>query len=739
MMTEIDIEKENAAIAKAYKELLKVSYRTLSNDDKKLIRKAFDVALDAHKDQRRKSGEAYIFHPLAVARIVAQEIGLDATSIAAALLHDVVEDNKDYTLNDIEQMFGKTVARIVDGLTKISSLKKDMQDVSLQAENFRKMLLTLNDDVRVIIIKIADRLHNMQTMESMAPDKQVKIASETLYIYAPLAHRIGLYNIKTELEDLGLKYTEPDVYYDILTKIKESKEEQDAYIAEFSEVIKKSLDKEHLNYEIKGRPKSIFSIRRKMVKQGVSFDEVYDKFAIRIIYKSDLENEKFLAWKIYSIVTDHFRPNPVRLRDWISSPKSTGYEALHITVIGPKGRWVEVQIRSERMNEIAEKGYAAHYKYKQTEDTEDNLDLWINKLQEALENNEANAVDFVEQFKLNLYSKEIFVFTPKGDLKSLPKGATPLDFAFSIHTEIGMKTRGAKVNGKLVPLSHELKSGDRVDILTSETIKPNSNWLDYATTARARSKIKSSLKEEKKQLADEGKEVLRRKLKQLKIDLNERTVNEMVNFFKLQTSLDLFYRVGTGKIDNSMLKEYASSRSNALMSFIKSKINRKTNISKEELERDEITTKYDMLVFGKDEQKLDYKFASCCNPIPGDPVFGFLTINDGIKVHKKNCPNAVSLQSNYAYRIMTAKWMDSSQQEYTALIELSGIDNLGLVNDITKLISENMHVNMKSISFESDDGIFSGKINVIVKNNNMLNKLIDNLKKINGIDKVRRV
>ncbi|HPF96853.1 MAG: RelA/SpoT family protein [Flavobacteriaceae bacterium] len=738
-MTEIDIEKENAAIAKAYKELLKVSYRTLSDDDKKLIRKAFDVALDAHKDQRRKSGEAYIFHPLAVARIVAQEIGLDATSIAAALLHDVVEDNKDYTLNDIEQMFGKTVARIVDGLTKISSLKKDMQDVSLQAENFRKMLLTLNDDVRVIIIKIADRLHNMQTMESMAPDKQVKIASETLYIYAPLAHRIGLYNIKTELEDLGLKYTEPDVYYDILTKIKESKEEQDAYIAEFSDVIKKSLDKEHLNYEIKGRPKSIFSIRRKMVKQGVSFDEVYDKFAIRIIYKSDLENEKFLAWKIYSIVTDHFRPNPVRLRDWISSPKSTGYEALHITVIGPKGRWVEVQIRSERMNEIAEKGYAAHYKYKQNEDEEDNLDIWINKLQEALENNEANAVDFVEQFKLNLYSKEIFVFTPKGDLKSLPKGATPLDFAFSIHTEIGMKTRGAKVNGKLVPLSYELKSGDRVDILTSETIKPTVNWLDYATTARARSKIKSSLKEEKKQLADDGKEVLRRKLKQLKIDLNERTVNEMVNFFKLQTSLDLFYRVGSGKIDNGMLKDYAASRSNALMSFIKSKINRKTNISKEELERDEITTKYDMLVFGKDEQKLDYKFASCCNPIPGDPVFGFLTINDGIKVHKKNCPNAVSMQSNYAYRIMPAKWIDSSQQEYSALIELSGIDNMGLVNDITKLISENMHVNMKSISFESDSGIFSGKINVIVKNNNMLNKLIDNLKKINGIDKVKRV
>ncbi|MAL22870.1 MAG: RelA/SpoT family protein [Xanthomarina sp.] len=737
-MTELELEQENAAITQAYKELLRVSYRTLSGDDKKLIRKAFDVAVDAHKDQRRKSGEAYIFHPIAVAKIVAQEIGMDATSIAAALLHDVVEDNDDYTIADIEQLFGETVAKIVDGLTKISSLDTEM-DVSLQAENFRRMLLTLNDDVRVIIIKIADRLHNMQTMESMRSDKQVKIASETLYIYAPLAHRIGLYNIKTELEDLGLKYTEPEVYKDILTKIKESKEEQDAYINEFTNVIKTSLDKEQLEYDIKGRPKSIFSIRRKMQNQGVSFDEVYDKFAVRIIYKSEPENEKFLAWKIYSIVTDHFRPNPTRLRDWISSPKSTGYEALHITVVGPKGRWVEVQIRSERMNEIAEKGFAAHYKYKEGNEKDDSLDSWIAKLQEALENHETNAVDFVEQFKLNLYSKEIFVFTPKGELKSLPKGASPLDFAFSIHTEVGMKTRGAKVNGKLVPLSHELKSGDRVDILTSETAKPNSNWLDYATTAKARSKIKSALKEDKKIIAEDGKEILRRKLKQLKIVLNEKSVNELVNYFKLKTSLDLFYRVGIGTIDNTMLKEFASSRSNAFMSYIKNKISRKPTLTKEELDKDEITSKYDLLVFGKEEEKLDYKFANCCNPIPGDPVFGFLTINDGLKVHKKNCPNAVSLQSNYAYRIMTAKWVDSSQQEFAAQIILSGIDNLGLVNEITKIISSNMHVNMKSLSFQSDDGIFSGKINVIVKNNTLLKKLMENLKKINGIDKVSRV
>ncbi|WP_027880117.1 MULTISPECIES: RelA/SpoT family protein [Mesoflavibacter] len=737
-MTEVDIEKENAAIAKAYKELLKVSYRTLSKEDKQLIRKAFNVAVEAHSDQRRKSGEAYIFHPIAVAKIVAQEIGLDATSIAAALLHDVVEDNENYSIKDIENLFGETVARIVDGLTKISSLKKDM-NVSLQAENFRKMLLTLNDDVRVIIIKIADRLHNMQTMDSMRPDKQEKIASETLYIYAPLAHRIGLYNIKTELEDLGLKYTEPEVYNSILLKMKESKEEQDAYINEFSDLLKKSLDKEGLNYIIKGRPKSIFSIKKKMDKQGVSFDEVYDKFAIRIIYKSDRDNEKFLAWKIYSIVTDHFRPNPTRLRDWISSPKSTGYEALHITVVGPKSRWVEVQIRSERMNEIAEKGYAAHYKYKNVDDNDDNLDMWINRLQDALENASTNAVDFVEQFKLNLYSKEIFVFTPKGELKSLPKGATPLDFAFSIHTEVGSKTRGAKVNGKLVPLSHVLNSGDRVEIITSENAKPNPNWLDYATTGKARSKIKSLLKEDTKIIGEEGKEILRRKLKQLKIELNEKSVNEMVNHFKLKTSLDLFYRVGTGNIDSKALKEYAASRSNALVSFIKNKINRKQTVNQEDINKDEITHKYDLLVFGKEEEKLDYKFANCCNPIPGDPVFGFVTINDGIKVHKKSCPNAVSLQANYAYRIMQAKWIDSSQREFAAQIKLSGIDNLGLVNEITKVISSNMHVNMKSINFSSDDGVFSGKINVVVRNNTLLKKLMENLKKINGIDKVSRI
>ena len=738
-MTADDIKKENSTIAKEYKELLKISYRRLSLDDKKLIRKAFDVAVDGHKNQRRKSGEAYVFHPISVAKIVASEIGLDATSIASALLHDVVEDSPDYTISDIEQLFGETVARIVNGLTKISSLKKD-KDISLQAENFRKMLLTLNDDVRVIIIKIADRLHNMQTIHSLREDKQLKIASETLYIYAPLAHKIGLYNIKSDLEDLALKYTEPEIYDSILLKIKESKEEQDQYINKISSILDKALTKEKIKYSIKGRPKSIYSIRRKMQRQGVSFDEVYDKFAVRIIYKSGLKNEKFLAWKIYSIVTDFFRPNPTRLRDWISSPKSTGYEALHITVMGPEGKWVEVQIRSERMNEIAEKGYAAHYKYKQNDSNNDEtLDDWIGKLQEVMDNPEANAVDFVEEFKLNLYAKEIFVFTPNGDLKSLPKEATPLDFAFSIHTEIGLKTRGAKVNGKLVPLNYKLQSGDQVSIITSENAKPTSNWLDYATTGRARSKIKSSLKEDKKIIAEDGKEILRRKLKQMKIILDERSVNELVNYFNLQTSLDLFYRVGIGSIDNGMLKKYAASRSNVLVSFIKNKISRKKSINPELINNEEITSKYDMLVFGKEQEKLNYKLSICCNPIPGDKVFGFLSIKDGIKVHKKTCPNALSLQSNYAYRIIDAKWIDSTQQVFRAVIKLTGIDEKGLVNDITKLISGNMNVNIKSIKFDTDSGTFNGEIAVEVNNNNFVTKLMNRLQKINGIEKVTRI
>jgi GTP pyrophosphokinase len=736
-MTEIDLEEEKKALAREYKELLRISYQTLTQEDKKLIRNAFDVAVDAHKDQRRKSGEAYIFHPIGVAKIVASEIGLGATGIAAALLHDVVEDTP-ITVEDLEKQFNPKIAQLVEGLTKISQVKKDM-NISMQAENFRKMLLTLNDDVRVILIKIADRLHNMQTMDSMPEYKQVKIASETLYIYAPLAHRLGLYNIKTKLEDLGLKYTEPAVFNDIVSKIKETKEEQDAYIKLVSDVLKKSLDDESVEYTIKGRPKSIYSIRRKMLAQNVSFDEVYDKFALRIIYKSNPHDEKFLAWKIYSIVTDHYRPSPSRLRDWISSPKSTGYEALHITVMGPKGRWVEIQVRSERMDEIAEKGYAAHYKYKQGATEENGLDVWLNLLKEALENSETNAVDFVEDFKMNLYAKEIFVFTPKGEIKSLPKGATSLDFAFSIHSEIGIKTRGTRVNGKLVQLNHELKSGDQIEIITSPNQKPTINWLDYVTTSRAKNKIRNVLNENTKKIAEEGKELLTRKLKHLKINLNEGVVNELVIFFKLKTSLDLFYRVGIGAIENQQLKEYAAQKSNTLINFFKNKIKRSPNAAPDDINKQELTSNYDLLVFGKEHDRLDYKLSSCCNPIPGDEVFGFVTINEGIKVHKKDCPNAISLQSNYAYRIMQAKWIDSSQQEFKAILKITGMDTLGLTNELTKVISNQMNVNIQSISLSGDAGIFNGQVTVIVQNNSILKKLIDNIKKIDGIEKISRV
>ncbi len=734
-MYKATIEEENKEISKRYKDLLKGTYQTLSAQDKKIIRSAFELAVEAHSDQRRKTGEPYIYHPISVAKIVAYEIGLGAISIAAALLHDVVEDTY-YTIEDIERLFGQKIARIVSGLTKISRLNKS-QDASIQAENFRKMLLTLNDDVRVILIKIADRLHNMQTMDSMPEYKQVKIASETLYIYAPLAHRLGLYNIKTELEDLGLKYTEPEVYADILSKIKDSKEEQQKYIETFEAILNEGLQKEDFDYQIKGRSKSIFSIRRKMKMQNVSFDEVYDKFAIRIIFKPVSNDEKFDAWKIYSIVTDFFKPNPSRLRDWISQPKSTGYEALHITVIGPDSKWVEVQIRSERMDEIAEKGYAAHFKYKQGNVKENGLETWLNKLKETLENQSANAVDFVEDFKLNLYSKEIFVFTPKGDLKSLPKGASALDFAFSVHTDVGLKCRGAKVNGKLVPLSHELKSGDHVEVQTASVNKPNIRWLDFVMTARARTKIKAALKDEEKKIAEEGKAILTRKLRHLKITLNDRVVNEMASYFSLRTSFDLFYRIGNGAIDNQQLKDFASQKNNAFISFFKNRLKRSP--SKDNIDKEEITNKYDALVFGNEDEKLDYTLSKCCNPIPGDKVFGFLTINDGIKVHKKDCPNAISMQSNYAYRVLKATWIDSSKQEFKAILKVSGSDKKGIVNNLTRIISNTMDVYIHNINISGDHGVFEGKLSISVKNKTQLTKLIASIKKVEGIQKVERV
>ena len=728
------IEEENKEIAKRYKNLLKETYQTLSRSDKLLIRKAFNLSVEAHSNQRRKTGEPYIFHPISVAKIVANEIGLGAVSIVAALLHDVVEDTK-YTINDIEQLFGETVARIVSGLTKISSLKKD-KDHSIQAENFRKMLLTLHDDVRVILIKVADRLHNMQTMDAMPAHKQVKIASETLYIYAPLAHRLGLYNIKTELEDLGLKYTEPEMFNEIKNKIEESKDVQDKYIKNFSRRISDKLKKENLSIKISGRPKSIFSIRNKIVKKNISFDEVYDKFAIRIVYKAKPEIEKFIAWKIYSIITDYYTPNPLRLRDWITSPRSNGYEALHITVVGPGSKWVEVQIRSERMHEIAEKGYAAHFMYKQGKQNENGLEDWLNRLKEVLENSETSALDFVEDFKLNLYSTEIFVFTPAGELISLPTGSSALDFAFSIHTGLGLKTRGIKVNGKIVPLSHELKSGDQIEIIKSENTKPSANWLDYVKTSRAKSKIRTALKEEKKLLAEDGKEILRRKLKQLKINFDEKNINNLANYFNLRTSLDLFYRVGIGKIENTSLKKFAASNKNRLLNYFRKKISKKDNVISHS--EKEIKNNFDQIVFTNEEESLDYTLAKCCNPIPGDNVFGFLTVQDGIKVHKKTCSNSISLQSKFAYRIVKAKWIDSTQEDFSSIIKISGIDNLGIVSEITRIISNNLNINMKKMSFDTFENTFAGTIKLQVKNKSILDKLIEKLKKINGIEKVNR-
>ena len=720
----------NRQIAREYKNLLKVSYQTLNENDKDLIRNALDIAIDAHKDQYRKSGEPYIFHPISVAKIVAEKIGLDANSIAAALLHDVVEDSE-YNIEKIKSVFGEKIARIVEGLTKISKLKKD-KILSIQSENFRKMLLTLNDDVRVILIKIADRLHNMRTMDSMSYEKQIKISSETLYIYAPIAHRIGLYEIKSELEDLSLKYTDSDTYNKIKDNLEKTKDDQNLYIRNFARKISDKLKSEDISFKINGRSKSIFSIREKMIKKNIAIDEVYDRFAVRIIYNSNNKNEKLIAWKIYSIVTDVYRPNPTRLRDWISNPKTNGYEALHITVVGPRKRWIEVQIRSERMHEIAERGYAAHFKYKQGDEQESGLEDWLNKLKDVLENQESNAIDFVEDFKLNLYSNEIFVFTPEGDLKSLPKGASALDFAFAVHTDLGLKTRGIKVNGKIVPLNFRLKSGDQVQVIKSTNSKPSASWLDYVETSRAKSKIRSALNENKKMIAEDGKEILRRKLKHLKISFTEDIIHKLQNFLNLPTSLDLFYGIGVGSIDNSELKNFAKSQDNSFIKFFRRKP-KKTSIKSSDPNKT-----YDQLVFGNGSEKLDYKLSVCCNPLPGDNVFGFLTINDGIKVHKSNCKNSLSLQSKFAYRILKAKWVDSSQYEFSSTIQIIGIDNLGLVNKITTIISENLNINMEKMSFDTEGDTFKGLITLKVKNKNIVDKLITRLKKIKGVDKVLR-
>ena len=718
-----------------YEDLVKGSSQILNEEEKKIIKDSLIIAYNAHEGQLRKSGEPYIYHPLGVAKIVAHNIGLDSDSIAAALLHDVVEDTK-LTIKDINKAVGKNIGKIVDGLTKISILRKN-KDYSVQAENYRRMLLTLHNDIRVILIKIADRLHNMRTIEHLDEIKKEKIASESLYIYAPLAHRVGLFNLKNELEDLSLKTIEPKTYKNIKNKFDKSQENQEKYIESFKKLMIESLDNQKIKYSIKGRNKSIFSINNKMQTKNISFNEVYDRFAIRIIYTSSKEDEKFLAWKIYSIISDHFVPNPARFKDWITYPKVNGYEALHLTVVGPENRWVEIQIRSERMDEIAEKGYAAHYNYKHGETKQKEVDIWLNKLQDVLIDDSQHAIDFVEDFKLNFYSEEIYVFTPKGDLKSIKSGSTALDFAFNVHTDIGAKTRGARVNGKLVPLSYVLKSGDQVDIMTSKNVKPSVNWLDFVVTSKAKSRIKSSLNIEKKKISIEGQQILRRKLKNFKIKLDDKISSQMMKFFNINASNDLFFSVGNGSIDNKKIKQFVADYNSLFIGFIKRRIgSNKKKVDK--INDSDHSIKFDKLIFGKDQDSLKYSMANCCNPIPGDSVFGFVSVNDAIKVHKKDCSNSISLRSNYAYRIISAKWIDSQSHEFNTKINLTGIDDLGIISQITSIISDSMNVNMNKISFESNDGFFTGTINVEVKNKIILNKLLKSLKKIRGIEKVAR-
>jgi GTP pyrophosphokinase len=726
----IDLEAEKNEILKRYRALLRASKSTLQKGDKRMIRKAFDMALESHKDMRRKSGEPYIYHPIAVAQIAAEEIGLGTTSIVCALLHDVVEDTN-MTLDDIEREFGKKVAMIIDGLTKISGVFDT--NSSLQAENFRKMLLTLADDVRVILIKLADRLHNMRTMEFMPRDKQLKLSSETVYLYAPLAHRLGLYAIKSELEDLSMKYMERETYQFIKNKLNEKKAEREKFIRDFIEPVKKVLAGQDLMADLFGRPKSIHSIWNKMKKKAIPFEEVYDLFAIRIILDSTPEHEKADCWKAYSIVTDLYRPNPDRLRDWISSPKANGYESLHTTVMGPRGQWVEVQIRTKRMNEIAEKGFAAHWKYKESS-TDSGLDQWVQKVRDMLKNPDSNALDFLDDFKMNLFSDEIFIFTPKGALIQLPLNATALDFAFEIHTDVGASCIGAKVNHKLVPLNHKLQNGDQVEIITSSKQSPKEDWLNIVVTAKAKAKIKSALKEEKRKIAEDGKEILERKLKSLKITYNSENIHKLSYYFKLPSTQDLFFNVAKGIIDMKDLKEYQASEK-----VVENKPQDKIETEQvQSLLRSIKAKDSDMLLIGEDMQKIDYKLANCCNPIPGDDVFGFITVSDGIKIHRTNCPNAAKLMSNYGYRTVKARWTNQQELAFLTGLRITGIDDVGLINKLTTVISNDFKVNMRSITVDSDNGIFEGSIMVYVNDTQHLDNLIKKLKTVKGVTGVNR-
>ena len=730
--SQIDIVAENKLIVKQYRALLRSIKRTLTAQDRKKIREAFDLSLNAHKNMRRKSGEPYIFHPLAVAQICTEEIGLGVTSVISALLHDTVEDT-DITLELIKLKFGEKVMRIIDGLTKISGVF-DQPDRSAQAENFKKMLLTLGDDVRVILIKLADRLHNMRTLDSMSAKSQLKIASETAYVYGPLAHRLGLYAIKTELEDLSTKYLESDRYNFVKKKLNETKSQRNKYIKQFIEPLVQDLDYAGLTYEIKGRPKSIHSILNKMNKQNVPFEEVYDLFAIRIIVDSPYEIEKSDCWKVYSVVTDHYMPNPDRLRDWVSTPKANGYESLHTTVMGPKGRWVEVQIRSKRMDEIAEKGFAAHWKYKDNAQAADNgLENWLMKVREILENPDANALEFLDDFKLALYTDEIFVFTPKGDLKKLPLDATVLDFAFEIHSDLGLRCIGAKLNNKLVPINHKLSNGDQVEILTSAKQNPREDWMQFLVTAKAKARLRDFYKQLRISSSSKGKDKLENRFKHLHLPFTAEALQALIRHYVVKTATDLYYLIATDKIDAAKI-DIAEVLISDSMKMAEAAIASKSKVSK--------TFANDAVVLGENEKDMTYAFSDCCNPIPGDEIFGFVTVGEGVKIHRTNCSNALSLMSNYGYRIIKAKWADDSFNKGKAFltsIKVSGIDSVGIVSIITDIISKQLKINMRSISISSNEGMFEGSVFLEVHDTQQLENIMKAIKAASPLISVSRV
>ena len=728
------LEKENQLIVKQYRALLRSIKRSLSAQDRKIIREAFNLSLEAHKNMRRKSGEPYILHPLAVAQICAEEIGLGVTSVASALLHDTVEDT-DITLELIKLKFGEKVMRIIDGLTKISGVF-DQPDRSIQAENFKKMLLTLGDDVRVILIKLADRLHNMRTLDSMSAKSQLKIASETAYVYAPLAHRLGLYAIKTELEDLSTKYLESENYNYVKNKLNETKTQRNKYIKTFIEPIVEDLNQAGLIYEVKGRPKSIHSILNKMKKQNIPFEEVYDLFAIRIIIDTEYENEKSDCWRVYSMVTDHYTPNPDRLRDWVSTPKANGYESLHTTVMGPKGRWVEVQVRSKRMDEIAEKGFAAHWKYKDSSQNADNgLENWLARVREILENQDSNALEFLDDFKLALYSDEIFVFTPKGDLRKLPAGSTILDFAFDIHSDLGVKCIGAKLNNKLVPINHKLSNGDQVEILTSAKQKPSEEWLNFVITAKGKAKIRDYFKQIRLKASSMGKEILERKFKNAHIPFTSEALTDLCKNLKLKSVSELYYLIATEKIDRTKL-DIAG-----ILQAERTKPAPEIQVSQKSKPNNQLVSN-DAIILGDNEVDMDYTFSKCCHPIPGDEIFGFITVGEGVKIHRTNCTNALSLMSNYGYRIIRAKWAHESLNQGKAFltsIKVSGIDSVGIVSIITDIISKQLKVNMRSIAISSNEGTFEGSVFLEVHDTQQLENIMTAIKDASPLISVSRV